>query len=294
MSACRGVQLSLIAVLCLCASGACGLPAAHAGPPVSSTRPGSPQATPSNPSAAGGHVFVIVMENRSYDQAMASSYVAQLARRYAVATNYHAISHPSLPNYLALTSGSTWGIGDDNYHVLPAAGLGSELTTAGISWRAYAEGFNGDCLKSPYPYAVKHNPFAYYGGDCPSNVVAMTQLSDDLAGQTPRLVWLIPGLCNDGHDCSAETADTWLQQTVPEILGSTAWQEGGVLFITWDEDDSGSDNHVATVIVAPTLKAHTSAADYDHYSLLATIEDRLGVPRQGRAVGAHAMTDLID
>jgi acid phosphatase len=83
---------------------------------------------------------LIVMENRSYDQAITGAYTAQLAAKYAVATNYHGVSHPSLPNYLALTSGSTWGIADDGWHPLPAGGLGAQLTAAGISWRAYMEG----------------------------------------------------------------------------------------------------------------------------------------------------------
>src|SRR5215471_2143055 len=120
------------------------------------------------------HVFVIVMENRSYGQALAGQYTARLAHDYAVATNYHGVSHPSLPNYLAMTSGSTWGITDDGFHQLPAGGLGKQLTDAGVSWRAYMEGMNNGCFRSGYPYALKHNPFAYYGATCPANVVPFT------------------------------------------------------------------------------------------------------------------------
>jgi phosphatidylinositol-3-phosphatase len=236
---------------------------------------------------------VIVMENRSYDQAIAGGYTAQLAQKYSVATNYHGVSHPSLPNYLALTSGSTWGIADDGWHPLPPGGLGAQLTSAGITWRAYMEGMaGGGCTKSSYPYALKHNPFAYYGADCPPQIVPFSQFDQDMAGTVPNLVWITPDLCHDGHDCSTQVADTWLSQTVPKILGSSAWQNGGLLLLTWDEGED-SANHVLTLVIHPGTIVRTSARSYDHYSLLASVEDRLGVPRLGEAAHANAMDDLL-
>jgi phospholipase C len=232
------------------------------------------------------------MENRSYPQAMSGGYTAQLASRYAVATNYHGVSHPSLPNYLAMTSGSTWGIADDGYHVLPRTGLGDQLTAAGISWRAYMEGMSGTCMASPYPYALKHDPFGYYGGGCPSQVVPFTQFGADLTNGLPRFVWITPGLCNDGHDCSTAVADGWLSRVVPEITNSPQWQNGGLLVITWDEGED-SANHVLTLVITPNGGHVTSSRYYNHYSLLATIEDRLGLARLGAAKNASAMTDLV-
>jgi hypothetical protein len=261
------------------------------GAPTPSPRPSGAASGGATP---GAHVFVIVMENTSYDQALAQPYTAALARQYALATDYHAVAHPSLPNYLAMTAGSTFGIQDDTYRPLPAGGLGAQLTQAGVSWKAYAEGMAGDCLTDTGRYALKHDPFAFYGGACPANIVPMDQLAGDLAGTTPRLSWLIPDLCHDGHDCPAATADGWLAATVPAILASPAWQDGGVLFITWDEDDGESaGNHVAALVVAPRLKSHTTAVAYDHYSLLATVEDRLGVPRLGQAASATPITDVL-
>jgi phospholipase C len=242
---------------------------------------------------AAGTVFVVVLENRSFDEAMSSSYLRSLATRYALATDYHAVAHPSAPNYLALTSGSTWGVTDDAYHPLPAGGLGNQLDAAHVSWKAYAQGFTGDCFSSPYPYALKHNPFAYYGASCPPNVVSMDRLSTDLAGTAPRLAWLMPDMCNDGHDCSASTVDSWLSSVVPQIVSSRAWSDHGLLAITFDEDNTSGDNRVATVMVSRDLKSHSSGVAYDHYSLLATIEDRLGVGRLGAAGSAHAMNDLV-
>jgi len=242
---------------------------------------------------AGASVFLIVMENRSSAQALAQPYLSDLAGRYAVATNYHAVAHPSLPNYLALTSGSTYGIADDDYHVLPAGGIGQQLDRRGIAWRAYMEGLPSDCRISRGSYAARHNPFAFYGGSCPPNVVSFAPLEADLSGDTPRFVWITPDVCHDGHSCSTRTADDFLAGLVPRILASPAWARGGVLFITWDEDDGTAGNQVATVVVSPRLEAQQSARAYDHYSLLATMEDLLGVPRLGAAAQAQALDDLL-
>ncbi|HEX9545919.1 MAG TPA: alkaline phosphatase family protein, partial [Acidimicrobiales bacterium] len=98
----------------------------------------SARSTPSaSPVPTAKHVFVIVLENSSYAQALRQPYIAGLARNYAVATNYTDVGDPSLPNYLAMTSGSTWGIRDDGFHRLPATGIGNQLSDAGISWKAY-------------------------------------------------------------------------------------------------------------------------------------------------------------
>lgn len=275
---------------------ACARPAAQVqpSPGVSAAPISSPLPSPSQITTAASHVFVIVMENHSYGRALSGSYTAALAAKYSVATNYHAVSKPSLPNYLALTSGSTWGIADDGYHRLPAGGLGAQLTDAGIPWHAYMEGMTNGCFNSPYPYALKHNPFAYYGSSCPSPVVNFSHFAADMRQtEVPRFVWITPGLCNDGHDCSTATADRWLSQTVPLILATQAWQDNGLLLITWDEGDDNA-NHVLTLAIQPKPIERASARAYNHYSFLATIEDRLGLARLGRAANANAMTDLVN
>jgi phospholipase C len=256
-------------------------------PPPAETMPSA------SPTPAAAHVFLIVMENRSYEEALSQPYAASLAATYAVATNYHAIGHPSLPNYLALSSGSTWGIADDGYHAIAGQGLGDELSAAGVSWRAYEDGMTRGCFQSPLPYVLHHNPFAYYGGACPASVVTGAQLDADLAGTTPRFSWIQPDNCESSHSCPVQDGDRWLSQVVPKITSSEAWKQAGVLFITWDEDDGSASNRVATLVVAPDLAAHQTAVAYDHYSLLATIEDRLGVPRLGRAARAQPMGDLL-
>ncbi|HEY0831372.1 MAG TPA: alkaline phosphatase family protein [Candidatus Dormibacteraeota bacterium] len=249
-------------------------------------------ASPSNTQPR--HVFVIVMENHSIDEVRNAAFTASLAAKYGVAENYHAVAHPSVPNYLALTSGSTWGFRDDSYHVLPQNDIGSQLTKASISWRAYMEGLGGaGCLESPVPYDPGHNPFAYYGGRCPSNVVPHTALAGDLSGSTPMFSWITPDRCHDTHDCSVSVGDDWLKQEVGLITNSSAWKSNGVLFITWDEDDGSADNRVLTLVIAQGVSHRSSQKNYTHYSLLATIEDLLGVGRLGEAANATPMTDLI-
>jgi phosphatidylinositol-3-phosphatase len=283
--------------LCLLVAGACGQSQARVqtspSPVVSGISVDYPAAATPSPFTNQSHVFIIVMENRSYAQAIIGGYTASLARRYGVAANYHGVSHPSLPNYLAMTSGSTWGIADDGYHPLPATGLGEQLTQAGIPWRAYMENMPASCLLSAYPYALKHDPFPYYGNRCPPQVVNFSRFSADMkSGDVPRFVWITPNLCNDGHDCSTAVADRWMSQVVPQILATAAWQQHGVLLITWDEGED-SANHVLTLVVRPNMQPSVSNRYYDHYSLLATIEDILGVPRLGAAVRASPMRDLV-
>ena len=94
--------------------------------------------------------------------------------------------------------------------------------------------------------------------------------------------------------CDEGTSDQWLAKEVPKITDSAAWKEDGVLFITWDEDDRKTGpNRIGLVMVAPRLKSHQTDANYDHYSLLATIEDRLGIKRLGEAANAQAIEDLF-
>lgn len=229
------------------------------------------------------------MENHGYDQVVGLPYIRTLATAGATLTNYRASSHPSLPNYLALTSGTTWGIGDDGYHVLPTQDVGNQLTAAGIPWRAYMEGMGSDCKDNEGGYAVKHDPFAYYGGRCQSSVVPFSALAADLSAPAPpRFLWITPNLCHDMHDCSPAFGDAWLRGTVPAILGSPA-MSNGVLFITWDEDDGGGGNRVLTLVLGSKRPA-SPAHPYSHPSLLAAVEDLLGLSRLPATAGVAAIT----
>lgn len=240
-----------------------------------------------------------MMENLGYGPALATPGFASLARRYASATNYWAVSHPSLPNYLALTSGSTWGITSDcTGCYVTATNLGVQLSAADVSWGAYFEGVLSSCYLDPYSaadYAGKHNPFRYYTDIRGSRALCdhlrpFTQLTHALADPQaviPQFVWVTPNLCHDGHDCVPQVAAGWLQGFVASVVRTSAWRHGGVLFVTWDESESGGPlgGQVLTLVIAPTIApGREIGIYYTHYSLLATIEDAFDLPllRQAR------------
>jgi hypothetical protein len=258
------------------------------------TRP-SPVARP----AAGppGHIAVIVMENHEYGDLIGSHsapFINSLARRYGLATGMYAITHPSLPNYLALTGGSTFGIASDCTDCsVGATSIVDQIDRAHLTWRAYMEDLPRPCFTgaSAGDYAKKHDPFAYYvritrnPARC-ANIVPLTRLSaDERAGTLPRLVWISPNLCHDMHDCSVSTGDRFLAGLVPALL--RALGPRGLLLLTWDEGSSdngccrlASGGHIVTIVAGGGARAHGRlATPTDHYSVLQTIEDLLGLPR---------------
>jgi hypothetical protein len=243
------------------------------------------------------HIAVIVMENEDYGNVIgspAAPFITALARRYALARDMYAVSHPSLPNYLALTGGSTFGISSDCTDcVVRGAGLANQLQSAGISWKAYMEGLPRPCFNGPGAgeYAKKHDPFVYYtavvdhAAIC-AHVVPLSQLSRDERSRTlPRFIWITPNLCHDMHDCGVSTGDRFLAGFVPGLL--RALGPRGLLFLTWDEglSDSGccrvaSGGHVAAIVAGPEARPGARLnTPADDYSLLQTVEDLLGLAR---------------
>ena len=222
-----------------------------------------------------------------------------LAARYARAGNFYATRHPSLPNYLALTGGDTFGITKNCRDCFLAVdNLASQIEAAGRSWKAYMESMPEPCfVGNASPYAQRHNPFIYYDNlrTDPAlcrKIVPFDRFGTDLEqGALPDFVWITPDTCHDMHSCSVATGDVWLRNWVPRILASPAWQDGGVLFITWDEGstDAGCCTHAAggkvdTLVVSPLARSgFTSLVPYDHYSLLRTIEEAWGLPLLGHA-----------
>ncbi|MEA2662954.1 MAG: phosphatidylinositol-3-phosphatase [Chloroflexota bacterium] len=261
----------------------------------SETRTSAPTA-PAIVSADGSrHVVVIAMENTTPQQAFGAPYLASLSASALVFSSYHSVAHPSLPNYLALTSGQTWSIRDDGHHVLAAGqDLGAQLTAARIPWRAYMEGMTAGCLNSPAPYAVWHNPFAYYGGTCPPNVVSFASLATDLGTGLAPFTWITPDLCHDGHDCGATAADAWLRTIVPQVTASPGWQPNGVLILVWDEGSASRPDEAPLVVVTARGRAGTVETSADAYSVLATIEELYGLTKLGSASDARSFTALLD
>jgi phospholipase C len=261
--------------------------------------------------SAASHVAVVVMENEEGDEVLGSRsapYINALARRYGVATSSYAITHPSLPNYLALTSGTTAGVDSNctSCHV-GVTNIVDQLEAAGISWKAYLEDFLGRCFGGAGAggYAKRHNPFIYYDDVARSparcaRLVGFGALASDLRrGRLPTFVWITPNLCDDGHDCSLATADRFLARTLPPLLRQLG--PHGFLVLTWDEgtSDSGccgvaAGGRVATIVAGPDVRRGArQSAPVDHYGVLGTIEQALGLaplagaadPRSGRLNG---------
>jgi phospholipase C len=248
------------------------------------------------------------MENHSYSEVIGNSaapYETSLAQQCATATAYHGVTHPSLPNYLAMTGGSTFGVTDDNppsSHPISSASIFSQVSDSGRQWRSYEDAMPSNCaLSSSGTYAVKHNPAAYYTGirtdcaqwDVPLGTTTSGALASDLANDTlPAFSFITPDLCNDDHNCSVTTGDNWLAQWLPAIFASKAYQAGHTaVFLTFDEDDSSAANTVPFIAVAPSIVPGTVVtASLSHYNLLRTTEDLLGLPASlGNAATATSM-----
>jgi hypothetical protein len=245
------------------------------------------------------HVVWIWMENKPLSAVMGSSsapYENALARQCGGAANYHGITHPSLPNYLAATGGSTFGVTDDggpSTHRIASASIFSQLDNAGKSWHGYMESMPQNCATSASrPYAVKHNPAAYYTtlrASCARNDVPLEgNLQHDIdTGALPSFSFITPNLCNDTHDCPVSTGDHWLSEWIPRILDGSNYRSGDtVVVLTWDEG-TGSNNQIPTVVVAPKVKPGMQVTSrLDHYGLLRGTEELLGLPPLGKAATA--------
>jgi hypothetical protein len=270
---------------------------------------GSPPPSPcrGTPPPVGGykHVVWVVFENHAYEQIVGSSaapHMNHLASECGLATNDHAVDHPSLPNYIALTSGGEQGYSgldsDPNGICCGPVSANNIFNQLGTRWRALADGIPGNCAtrNGGTDYAVRHNPPPYY-----SNLTPTCPLQDVPLGPTPLLsagfTFVTPNTCNDMHDCSISTGDSWLGDEttsgkfMDKLFASRQWIAGNTaVFITFDEDDGSHGNHIYTSVIAPSVRPGTrSATLFDHYSLLGTTEDLLGLPRLGKAVGAPSL-----
>jgi phosphatidylinositol-3-phosphatase len=253
------------------------------------------------PKPTSSHVVTIVMENKEFGDVIGSPdapYVNRLAKRYGLATASYGVRHPSLPDYLALTSGSTHGIESDctDCHVA-ARNIVDQLEKAKLSWKAYMEDLPRACFGGAGAgrYAKKHDPFMYYDDVARDRVrcrrvVPLTRLGRDLRrGRLPTYAFISPNLCNDTHDCSVATGDQFLAQLMPTLLRAVGPE--GYIVLTWDEGTSnrgccgGSAGGRIPTIVAGRLVRRGARlhAPLDHYGVLRTTEDTLGLRRMGAA-----------
>jgi len=238
-------------------------------------------------------VFLMVLENTDFDQAMRAPYLRHLTTRGGLLTDFHAITHPSYPNYLALVTGSTLGIRDNRPQDLEATSLVDLLEPAGVSWKVYAENLPAPCFRGASSpdglYVRKHEPYISLRpiqrnpARC-ARIVNAAQLSLDLAQEAmPQYSLYVPNLRHDGHATGVREADAWLQAFLPPLLSDPHFRRRSLLVVTFDEDSGSVGNHIYTVLVGEMVQPGASNGRwYNHYSLLRLIEDNYRVGTLGR------------
>jgi hypothetical protein len=318
----RGLSVSALACLALC-------------PPASTLASTSPRGAHIQQSSPCGrlttapaykHVIVIMDENQTYSSIIGSSkapYINSLASECGLASNYHSITHDSLPNYLGITSGLPLSsLLPFDADCVPSAKC--EVTTGSIfrqagSWKDYAESMPSNCYKkiSSY-YAPKHNPSVYYTDltrcnkrDVPLGTTSDSPLLQDFSSEStaPAFSYVTGNLCDDMHGATGcttnliQAGDTWLSTWIPLITSSAVYQDGDtVIFLVWDEGPAGPEGercydnttdpscHVPAIVIAPSVRPGTvSSTEFSHYSLLRTAEDLLGLKPLGMAKSATPM-----
>jgi acid phosphatase len=255
-------------------------------------------------------VILIVEENHSYSEVIGNSsmpYLNSLASQYGLATQYFANGHPSLPDYLMLTTGMTETLDDNFSGTISDDNVVRELVKAGKSWKAYQESIpsagylGGDAAA----YLRHHNPFSYLSDvqNDPSqaaNVVPFSQFATDLANNTlPQFSFISPDVNNDAHNGTLAAADSWLQSNIAPLLANSTFQSGGLLIITFDEGDitdlEHGGGHVATIIISSKSKMnYQSQTEYQHQSTLRLVLVSSGVDKfPGLTGSAPDMTEFF-
>jgi phosphatidylinositol-3-phosphatase len=248
---------------------------------MSQSAPPSPAPSGSGHSDGPTKVLTFVEENSSLTQMQDQMpYVDGLARQYAYATDFHAITHPSEPNYLAMAGGSTFGVTNDSppsvngAKVADATSVFDQAIARGLTAKLYAESMPSNCDTTPNGlYAVKHNPWAYFGSTVPRancnkyDVSTATLQSNEGANALPNVGLVVPNLANDAHDGSLAKADGWLKTNLAKAFASTDFTSGRlVIIVTADEDNGTSTNKVLTVVCHAGTAHRVVTTHLTHYS----------------------------
>jgi phosphatidylinositol-3-phosphatase len=260
------------------------------------------------------HIVMIVFENKEFDSVVGNgkmSYFNLLASTYTLLTAHYATTHPSLPNYLSLIGGDTFGITSDCEDCfINSPSLPDLIEQSGRAWKTYQDDMPDPCFAgSTLRYMQKHNPFVYFdpirldAGRCKNSVVPLTQLEGDIAlNDLPNFIFISPDICYSSHDCALDLSDGWLKEQINKlypVLESSG--EPFLIILTWDEGQGNNSccglpesagGRVATVLISPQVKQNfKDKTPYSHYSILKTISEAWGLPKLGHA--ADAETNLI-
>jgi phosphatidylinositol-3-phosphatase len=287
-----------VALAALALTPACATAAPHAAPATSKTstvshvRAGVP---------AYSHIVIVMEENHSYSQIIGSSsapYINSLAAQGALFTDSHGITHPSEPNYMAITSGSTYGLTSDQCPFSTShANLGSELIAKGDSYSDYSENLPSQgsevCTSPDGLYARKHNPAANYT-DLPasSNQTWAQFPSSSSYASLPTVSLVDPNLNDDMHNGTVQQGDTWLKDNM-SAYATWAASNNSLLIVTWDENDGSAGNHIATIFAGADIKTGKYTEKITHYRVLRTIEAAYGLTPLGNSAGVQPITDVF-
>lgn len=235
--------------------------------------------------------MIIIFENTDYDKALAQPFFNQIAKKGALLSNFNAEIHPSQANYIALISGTTNGVVGDGSQDVDAPNLVDLLEAKQKTWKVYAEKYPGNCFtgKVASTYVRKHNPFISFKNiqknptRC-ANIVDATQLDIDIAANNlADFLFYVPDLNNDGHDTDVAYADRWFSKDFGPRLQNPLFNKNLTMFVTFDESASYFGNHIYTAVYGDSVKAGSmDSSRYDHYSLLRTIEEGMGLGNLGQ------------
>ncbi|HYM07710.1 MAG TPA: alkaline phosphatase family protein [Terriglobales bacterium] len=256
------------------------------------------------------HVVLLVEENHSFEAVITQGgmpYLKSLADQNSLLTNYYSDYHPSLGNYLMMTTGTAISTDDGYGGTYSGENIVSQLIAAKKTWKLYADSLPraGYVGGNRSPYAKKHNPIAYFDvvvndDQQRMNIVPFEQFSADLksAQGLPDFSMIIPDEDHDAHDGTLQEADDWLKTNVSPLLQNPEFQKDGILIITFDEsfksDKAHGGGHVPTVVIGAGVKEHyTDTNYYRHESLFATLEEALGVPRLKIVENATTFSDTF-
>ena len=246
------------------------------------------------------HVVIVVLENQGTREALADPNIASLAKSGAWFSNYHGLAHPSLPNYLAIVAGSTFGLERDHVAApLKAPSIVDRLEQKGLTWKSYAEDYPGRCFlhseagevhltpqaKATTIYVKRHVPlleFASIQNDparCARVVNAREFMRDARAGHLPTYSFYTPNVWNDGHDTSLATSSAWLVNFVQAFRGTAGMHQRTLLVVTWDEggEEDYHHNQILTIFLGDVVTPGRYDSNLTHYSLLRAIEDNFGL-----------------
>ena len=228
-------------------------------------------------------IVIVVLENTDEVNAVAQPFLSEFASRAALLRNYHALTHPSLPNYIAMVAGDTYGVVNDKALVLDAPHLGDLFDARGLRWKVYAEGYPGDCFTDLQSgrYVRRHVPFLNFANvqndpvRCNASIVNASQFDADIAaGALPAFAMYIPDLDNGGHDTGVAFADAWLRRRFGTLIDDPQFMKGTLLIVMFDEGTTSGPNVVYCAFYGAGIAAPTvNRDDYDHYSLLRTVEE---------------------